>query len=99
ELVVATWAVFGLWWIRGALAPLLAGREPWTGGAPTCLALAAITVAVGVLAGEPLVGLVPLLYPLRTWLHRPPSRAADARRVGLAELGWAVGAALVAVAA
>lgn len=92
-IAVATWLVAGLWWVRRLMANVLPKRSPWRVGHVVALALAAISLAVGVAVGEPLVGAVPLLYPLRMFLHRPPARAIEAMKVGLVELAWAVGAA------
>lgn len=95
-LAVATWLVAGLWWVRRLMANVLPKRTPWRVGYAVTLALAAVCLAAGLAVGEPLVGAVPLLYPLRMFLHRPPARAIEAMKVGLVELAWATGIAVVA---
>ncbi|MCC6621592.1 MAG: YwiC-like family protein [Deltaproteobacteria bacterium] len=99
-LALGAWLVAGLWWVKGQLARVLSNREPWVGGFPVVAALVAASIAAGVLTGHPVVGLVPLLYGARMQLHAAPAHARDARRVGLTELAWGLGAvALIALAA
>lgn len=99
QFALGTWQVLGLWWVRGLLAPILPGRRPWTSGKIVGICLAVTSFAVGLALGEPLAGAVPLLYPLRMAATPLPRKARDARRMGIGELAWAVGAAALAVSA
>jgi hypothetical protein len=96
-LSIATWEVIGLWWVRGQLSRVLPGRTPWAAGPLTIGALAALGGAVALLAGHAEVALVPLVYTLRIASTRPAAVPRDARRIGLGEAAWAVGATVLAV--
>jgi hypothetical protein len=96
-LLLWTWEVMGLWWIRGHLAGVLRGREPWDAG--RWLA-GASWLALGLVA-RPLhaleVALIPALYAARVALSAPAASGADARRVGVTEAAWTLVAAALAV--
>ncbi|MDP2304695.1 MAG: hypothetical protein Q8P18_01540 [Pseudomonadota bacterium] len=96
-LCIATWEVIGLWWVRGQLARVLPGRTPWAAGPRAIGALAALLAAVAVAAGHPLLALLPALYVVRVAATRPATAPRDARRIGLGEAAWAVGATVLAV--
>lgn len=96
-LCIATWEVTGLWWVRGQLSRVLPGRTPWASGPQTIAALALLLVVTAVAAGHPFVALVPTFYLLRIVTTRPASAPRDARRIGLGEAAWAVGATVLAV--
>lgn len=94
--VLTAWEIVGLVWVRAQLARLLPQRRPlpsggWVAGGAVLLALVA-----GAVVGHLGVALLPLVYPLRTIAHAPLTRAADARRAGLTELGWGIGAVVAA---
>lgn len=97
--VVGTWHALGLWWVRAQMARLLPGRQAWAGGPATGAALILATLALAAQTSLWAAGLIPLLYPLRIALHRPPTAPREARRVGLTELGWATVALVLAVKA
>jgi len=93
QLVVVTWELLGLWWVRGELGRVLPeralGRRPLLGGA---------VVGWGVLAVlEPLLAVLPLAYALRVRTAAPVRSPRDARRIGLSEAAWTAGVAVVAV--
>ncbi len=96
-LAIATWEVIGLWWVRGQLSRVLPGRTPWTAGPVAIAALALLMAVVAAAAGHPEVALVPAFYALRIASTRPVTVPKDARRIGLSEAAWAVGATVLAV--
>lgn len=95
-LTLIAWQVTGLWWVRGQLARVLPGREPWSAGRPTVAALTVGTAATVVLLGAPLLAPIPALYAARARFTRPPTSGRDARRIGLTEAGWAAVATTLA---
>ena len=98
-LVLASWQIAGLWWVRRSLAGLLPGRRPWDAGLLVALGVAATALAAGCLYGLLAVPAVLVLYPLRVLVHGRPRSARQVGRVGLTELGWSVLALAAAVAA
>lgn len=96
-LAIGTWEVIGLWWVRGQLARVLPGRTPWSAGPLAIAALATLVAVVAAAAGHPEVALVPAFYTLRIASTRPVTVPKDARRIGLGEAAWAVGATVLAV--
>ncbi|MDP2316374.1 MAG: hypothetical protein Q8P41_25980 [Pseudomonadota bacterium] len=95
-LALLTWQVTGLWWVRGQLARVLTGREPWRAGAPVVAALTVGIIVTAFLIDAPLLGAVPALYAVRARLTRPATSGRDARRIGLSEAGWTVAATVIA---
>lgn len=99
EAMIAAWLLAGLWWINRSLAPLLKDRRLWSAG-PWVAGGAAAGVAVAAIgAGAPVLAVLPALYPARVALQRPARVPKDARRIGLAELGWGVTIATLAALA
>lgn len=93
---LGAWLVLGLWWVKGALARVLAHRVPWHAGKWVGAGAVLMSLVIGILADEPVVGALPILYGVRMVVHRAPTGARDARRVGLTELAWGVVAAVLA---
>jgi hypothetical protein len=94
---LGTWGLCGLAHVSGLLAHVLPNRVSWKEGFAVALAAVAASLAIGAAAERPLVGALPMLYPLRT-LAAPPRSARDTRRVGLVELAWMIAIAVLAVA-
>lgn len=90
EALIGAWLLAGLWWINRSLAPLLKDRRLWSAGPWVAGGAAAGVALAAVGAGAPLVAVLPALYPARVALQRPAVAPRDARRLGLAELGWGV---------
>lgn len=57
---LATFEVFGLWWVRGQIARVLPGRRPWRGGGAIAGLLALGTLTCGLLLQAPVTAVVPL---------------------------------------
>jgi len=93
---LGAWLVIGLWWVKGALARVLAHRAPWAAGRWFGAAAVAVSLVVGTLAGHVVVGALPVLYGVRIAVHRAPKEAREAKRVGLTELAWGVVVAVLA---
>lgn len=93
---LGAWLVIGLWWVKGALARVLSHRKPWAAGRWFAAAAVAVSVVVGYVGGHAWVGLLPILYGLRIAVHRAPTEARDAKRIGLTELAWGLVVAVLA---
>jgi hypothetical protein len=93
--VLYAWEVLGLCWVRGQLARILPRREPVPHAAYVAFAVTMSAAVTAMGFGYPALAAVPLLYGLRVIVHPAPTRAADAKRVGLTELAWGLAAALL----
>lgn len=92
-----SWLVLGMWKLREKLSAILPKRKAWEGGAIAGVLAVGATIATGFALEAPLAGLVPLLYPLRLFLHKNPTSAMELSKVGMTELGWALGAVALGV--
>jgi hypothetical protein len=97
-VALSTWFAIGWWWVKTQVAAVLPKRDVprWAVAVPVA-GLPAVSVACAAL-GHPAVGVVPWLYGARAALHAAPQGPRDVKRIGLAELAWAVVAAGAMVA-
>jgi hypothetical protein len=94
--VLLAWQVTGLWWVRDQLAQALPNREPWEAGPPLVAALVTVAGLVAVNLDAPMLAVVPVLYSVRAMATPEVRSGRDARRIGLSEAGWALGATVLA---